>query len=271
MALDVFQIETAMTTGDRKTLLRLRSLVSEIHGPYAYLEVGSDMGGSLLPFLNDDLCQTVVSVDLRPAEVPDERGVTFVFEENTTAAMLQRLATYVADEQLAKLVTFDCDIADLGTSDLSSTVDLAFIDGEHTNIACFSDFVHLLPHMSADGLIAFHDANLISDAIQNIEQMLTYCSIEFRTLFCPTTLQLSGSVLRAASSRCSPMPRTIAPRMSQRSEESASTPSSTCARIRHRCGRASCSQIRRSCSAQSAASREDDFDGSYQDRQVENW
>lgn len=181
---DSFKIETAMTDEDKSALLRLQDLVRHHCGTYTYLEIGSERGGSILPLLADPSCQRAYSVDLRPAELDDERGVTFLYTENTTQHMLNELRSHLRHEEMQKLRTFECDARELTPDDVAArSLDFAFIDGEHTNTACFSDFMSLMPLLKSDACVAFHDANLISDALQNIEMFLEFERIEHTTVF----------------------------------------------------------------------------------------
>jgi hypothetical protein len=50
-------------------------------------------------------------------------------------------------------------------------------------VAAFSDVMSLLPIIAADAVISLHDANLVADAIQNLERFFTYAGIEFATVF----------------------------------------------------------------------------------------
>lgn len=188
-----FRIETAMTIGDKTSLLAVRGLVRSQLEHYTYLEIGSERGGSILPFLADRACERAYSVDLRPAELDDERGVTFFYTENSTKHMLDELAVHLNADELAKLCTFECDAREL-TPDVvgANSLDVAFIDGEHTNTACFSDFLSLMPFVKEDAFVVFHDANLISDAIQNIEMFLRFEGITFASTFLPDHVAVIG-------------------------------------------------------------------------------
>ncbi|MFM9927783.1 hypothetical protein VLK31_32775 [Variovorax sp. H27-G14] len=55
-----------------------------------------------------------------------------------------------------------------------------------------SDFIQVLSYLKPDSVIAFHDANLIIDAIQNAERMLRYLKIEFETVFLPDCVAAIG-------------------------------------------------------------------------------
>ena len=63
-----------------------------------------------------------------------------------------------------------------------------FIDGEHTNRAAFQDFLSLWRFAAADCVIAFHDANLITDAAQNVESFLRFQGARYESLVLPDVL-----------------------------------------------------------------------------------
>jgi hypothetical protein len=86
-------------------------------------------------------------------------------------------------EMLRKLITFECDASELRTKTISERVDLVLIDGEHTDRAAFRDFLSILPLVKDDAVIVFHDAQLIHDAIFNIESMLNYVGKSFYGCF----------------------------------------------------------------------------------------
>jgi hypothetical protein len=179
----IFTILTALSESDRKSFLRIQRAVRNKVGPYDYLEIGSEMGGSLIPHLLDPLCKTAVSIDLRPKSMPDERGTFFYYPDNSTEKMRQTLKEHIGDQPLEKLATFDSDASKVSAEALPAKPNLAMIDGEHTNIACFSDFVSVLSVIESNAVIAFHDSNLVADAILNCEKMLTYLHIPFETVF----------------------------------------------------------------------------------------
>jgi hypothetical protein len=56
---------TQLSENDRISLLTLQAAVRERYAEYAYLEIGSFRGGSLQPFLVDDCCTTLYSIDPR--------------------------------------------------------------------------------------------------------------------------------------------------------------------------------------------------------------
>ena len=72
--MDNFPINSQTSDSDKEVLLKIRSLL----GPkYSYLEIGSYLGGSLTPFLRDENCIKILSIDNRGQKQPDERGAKF--------------------------------------------------------------------------------------------------------------------------------------------------------------------------------------------------
>lgn len=181
----VFTIETQTSHRDRVALLRIQSLVRRVRGRYAYLEIGSHLGGTLLPHLLDPTCESVHSVDPRPPCQPDERGQVFYYVDNATARMREQLASEVPPGALLRLTTWEHHAANIPAQAYGRKFDLALIDGEHTNVAAFSDFVSILPTLERDACVAFHDANLVLDAITNIERLLRHEGTRHVTLILP--------------------------------------------------------------------------------------
>jgi len=112
--------------------------------------------------------------------------------ENSTARMLAELTDHIPAKNLCKLLTFDCDASELRTRDFTEKVDLVLIDGEHTNRAAFRDFISVLPFMKEDAVIIFHDAQLIHDAIANIEAMLHFVGKGFYGCFALDNVYVMG-------------------------------------------------------------------------------
>ena len=111
--------------------------------------------------------------------------------------MVAELSARIPAESIRKLVTFDCDASELGTRKLSEKVDIVLIDGEHTNRAAFRDFVSILPLVKNDAIIVFHDAQLIHDAIANIETMLHFLGKSFYGCFALDNVYAMGLGSRA--------------------------------------------------------------------------
>jgi hypothetical protein len=177
---------------DRVSFLRIQKLVREIRPGYTYLEVGSDIGGSLLPHLLDPCCAAAVSIDPRPHEQPDERGVDFQYVGNSTERMLGELGQHVRPHELGKLSTIEQDISVVDRSCLTIRPQLVLIDAEHTNVAAFSDFMGVLPLIADDALVTFHDANLVGDAIQMIERFLQHARTPYSLTILPSCVAVFG-------------------------------------------------------------------------------
>lgn len=168
---------------DQASLLALREIV-QAKEPCIYLEVGSELGQSLLPALLDPKCIEVHSVDLRsPLGQPDERGRTWAYS-STTPQMFAELAKTASPEQLAKLRTYDTDTA-VFAQYFKVPANLVFLDAEHTNAAAFQDFMNLQVMLPTDTIFAGHDSNLVFDAITNLAAMFTGLGIPFHLAYLP--------------------------------------------------------------------------------------
>ena len=152
-----FPVPSATSASDKLFLLGAMRLVREA-GAYRYLEIGSHLGGSLTPFLMDPTCEAVFSIDDRGRVQPDERGISFDYTGITTQTMIDELHRKgITTENLNAI---DGSITDIEVSD-AGLFDLSFIDGEHTDEACFRDFIWTFPMMKLDSIMAFHDSSLI--------------------------------------------------------------------------------------------------------------
>lgn len=181
----IFSVASETSKNDRTSLLMLQNLVAAQNNSYVYYEVGSHLGGTLVPHLLDQRCKSIVSIDPRPQQMPDERGKLIEYKGNSTKRMMQTLQEKLPSETLKKLTTFDSDAANVAHKDLPTVADLVFIDGEHTNAAAFSDFLSLFPMFAPDSIIAFHDANLTCDATLNVESFLRYAGVPHEIIFLP--------------------------------------------------------------------------------------
>lgn len=159
-----FPIESQTSDSDKAFLLDAQRLIRDVAPSYDYLEIGSFLGGSLAPFLSDPACRSILSIDERGMTLPDERGALFDYAGVTTQSMLDRLS--LAGLTTGKLATHDGPIETLPAPE--ALFDLAFIDGEHTDQACFRDFLWTLPLMKPNAAIMFHDSSLIYKAIRLI-------------------------------------------------------------------------------------------------------
>lgn len=169
----IFSIRSKTATEDRRSLLRLQNIVRS-RAPYTYLEIGSYLGGTLLPHVLDDFCTQIIAIDTRPPMSSDIRGEKISYPDASTEAMLRGLREKAGDKATSKILTFDSDAATVARNGIPFKADFAFIDGEHTNEATFEDFISTLSMCKPDALIAFHDSNLITDAILNCESLLRH-------------------------------------------------------------------------------------------------
>lgn len=154
------------SVGDRRALLAVQRAVRRAHGRYAYLEIGSHLGGTIQPHLADDRCSRIYSIDPRPAQTPDDRLTRPVvhYEDNSSESMLRLLAAAGLGD-VRKIVCIELDASQIDPGRIEQSPLIAFIDGEHTNRAVLSDFEFCSRIISADGVILFHDFLLTYEAI----------------------------------------------------------------------------------------------------------
>jgi Methyltransferase domain len=157
-------IKTQTSELDRISLLALHSACREAHGSFAYLEVGSYVGGSLQVLVADPRCVSITSIDSRPASAPDVRGASN-YRANTTARMLEALGS-VPDADLTKLHTIEAETSAVVPEDVNAP-QLCLIDGEHTYEAVLDDARFCRRVVREQGAIVFHDRRLIRTAIEH--------------------------------------------------------------------------------------------------------
>ncbi len=175
--IEIFKIHSETTFGDRRSLLTIQNIVRDRVPRYTYLEVGSHLGGTLYPHLTDPRCGLAYSVDKRPLSQPDERGVRYHYDGNSTARMVDELRPLLSASAIAKLRTHDADLSELTATAIPVRADLAFIDAEHTNRAAFRDFLRILRYVNDNAVIVYHDAALLFDALCNAEEFLIHQGI----------------------------------------------------------------------------------------------
>lgn len=171
------KISSQSSDSDKGSLLAVQAATRELRPSYRYLEIGSYLGGSIQPYLLDDRCARIYSIDKRPDEQPDERKIEYKYLNNSTERMMENLRGVAADK-IDKIVTIDGDTREIERSAVSETVDLCFIDGEHTDVAVMSDFRFCLDRLDPrGGAILFHDAQItyngIADCIAYLEEQGT--------------------------------------------------------------------------------------------------
>jgi Methyltransferase domain len=165
------RIDSQTTEPDRRSLLALHAAVAE-QGPFDYLEIGSHLGGSLQSLVLDARCRSIVSIDTRPPYQPDDRGGVYHYEDNSTARMLDLLRA-IPGADVAKLTTIERGTDELTPAELPVRPQFCFIDGEHTRGAALRDARFCLQALSGDGVIAFHDSNVVMPGIEDFVALLS--------------------------------------------------------------------------------------------------
>jgi hypothetical protein len=174
-------IEAELNKDDQTSLLAIQKAVREYKDNYCYLEIGSHLGGSIQPHLVDPRCYRIYSIDKRPLVVPDNRGGPIEYPENSTQRMMQ-LLTALSPTGVSKIVCFDDDAKNVPTTSISEKPDICFIDGEHTNQAVVSDFEFCHSVVKDDGVICFHDSEVVWRGLRVIVQRLKANKIQFQFL-----------------------------------------------------------------------------------------
>jgi hypothetical protein len=155
---------------DRISLLALHNACRDVHGEFAYLEVGSYVGGSLQVLVADPRCTAITSIDSRPDSAPDVRGVSD-YRGNTTQRMFDMLGA-VPGADLGKVRTIESDTSEIAPEDLAAP-QLCLVDGEHTYDAVLNDARFCRRVVRENGAIAFHDRRLVRPAIECFLDELT--------------------------------------------------------------------------------------------------
>ena len=165
-----FPIESQTSNEDKLFILDIMQCLKVNSSSYNYIEVGSFMGGTLAPFLIENHCHAIFSVDDRERAQPDERGVNYDYAGITSEKMINNLHHYGLNTE--KLILHDGSIETLQINSNENMFDLAFIDGEHTDEAAFRDFLYIMDFMKKNCIIMFHDSTLVFKALKLIILML---------------------------------------------------------------------------------------------------
>lgn len=177
------KIPSQSTDEDKRSLLACQAAVRELRPRYKYLEIGSHLGGSIQPHLLDERCSGIYSIDKRPRSQPDARGYDWVYENNSTARMLDNLLQLTDD--VSKIVTIDGDSRTIDPREVPDKIDLCFIDGEHTDEAVIADFEFCLRVLADNGAIVFHDSQITYLGIAACLKRLEERSIAFKAYVLP--------------------------------------------------------------------------------------
>jgi Methyltransferase domain len=178
------KIPSQSTELDKHSLLAVQNAVRELKSDYNYLEIGSYLGGSIQPYLLDDKCARIYSIDKRPPIQPDARGIDYAYQNNTTARMIEKLME-VAPEKMNKITTIDGDTAEISALQVADKVQLCFIDGEHTDAAVLRDFKFCCDVLDTNGAIAFHDSQITYNGIAESLKFLDGKSIKYNAYILP--------------------------------------------------------------------------------------
>ncbi|MFN6963025.1 MAG: class I SAM-dependent methyltransferase [Pyrinomonadaceae bacterium] len=178
------KIPSQSTDEDKRSLLACQAATRRLVPEYRYLEIGSYLGGSIQPYVLDDKCVRVYSIDKRPRLQPDERGYNWTYENNSTERMMHNLRAIDA-ERAGKVAAIDGDTRSLDPAAIESKVDLCFIDGEHTDGAVFADFSFCLRALGGRGAIMFHDSQITYNGIAACVEHLRSSGVDFRAYILP--------------------------------------------------------------------------------------
>lgn len=165
-------IRSQTSIGDKTSLLAVQRAIANKHKKYIYLEIGSYLGGSIQPHLVDSRCEKIYSLDPRPSQVPDERGLGYVYYEKNSSERMIELLSGIGHGNLEKIDCIDLDASEVAPEKIELSPQLIFIDGEHTNPSVLSDFEFCNKVVSKDGVILFHDFWTIHPAVLKICSML---------------------------------------------------------------------------------------------------
>ena len=162
-----FPIHSQTSIADKLVLLKVRKLL-QVLPSYSYLEIGSYLGGSLTPFLKDPQCASILSIDQRGSQPADERGLKYNYTGVTHQTMIDNLNKH--NFNASKLETFDGSVSEYNDKD--NKFNLMFVDGEHTDWACFRDFIHGMKLLADDSIVVFHDSSLIYKSLKIIQEYM---------------------------------------------------------------------------------------------------
>lgn len=155
-------VPSQTTDADRRSLLAIQRAVAASHSIYAYLEIGSHLGGTIQPYLADSRCGRIFSLDPRPAAQPDDRrpGHIARYENNSSQRMLEMLAGAGLGD-IGRISCIELDSSQVAPEMIAPAPTIAFIDGEHTARAVVADFNFCRQVLRPDGVVVFHDFSIL--------------------------------------------------------------------------------------------------------------
>ena len=172
------RIPAQLSSGDKASFLTILDAHAALFGEYAYLEIGSHLGGSIAPVLMDARCKKIYSIDKRPLRQPDDTGKDSLYPGNSTERMMKNLREIdpAAD---SRVKCFDSDTGTLAVPEFGLRPSLCFIDGEHTDAVAFRDYQFCLKVIQDRGTLVFHDANTVYLTLQRIVDDIKQAGLEF--------------------------------------------------------------------------------------------
>jgi hypothetical protein len=178
------KISSLSSPNDKTSFLACQKAARELLPEYIYLEIGSYMGGSLQPYVMDERCRKIYSIDKRPPSSPDESGFDAKYAGNTTRAMLNGLAKN-SPEGVKKITTLDGDVREIDAARVDEKPQVCLVDGEHTDEAAIRDYEFCRKVMADNGAVLFHDSAIIYKALLDIIKGLKAEGIKFRAYNIP--------------------------------------------------------------------------------------
>jgi hypothetical protein len=179
-------IHTGLSAEDRRSLLALHLACRRTNHEFRWLEIGSHLGGSLQALVRDPGCTKIDSIDSRPEQIPDERIATIAYPGNSTARMLHLLSD-LPDAYMPKVRTHD-----VGTEQLDPQAfeppHVCFIDAEHTDEACARDTEFCRKVLRDEGVIAFHDINVVYQSVAAFVATLGAAGTPHRVAYLPENI-----------------------------------------------------------------------------------
>lgn len=155
-------VPSQTTDADRRSLLAVQRAIATACGSYAYLEIGSHLGGTIQPYLADPRCSRIFSIDPRPATQPDDRCSGYIARYDNNSS--QRMLAMLSDARLGDVSRISCielNSSQVAPETIIPAPAIAFIDGEHTARAVVADFNFCRQVVRPDGGIVFHDFSIL--------------------------------------------------------------------------------------------------------------
>lgn len=174
LSVDLFDgIPSQTSLADRRSLLAVQRATARRNPEYAYLEIGSHLGGSIQPYLLDPRCSAIYSIDARPPEQPDDRSPGFIvrYPENSTERMLGNLRA-LDPARVSIVRCFDSDSSAVDPARIAPPPHIALIDGEHTVTAVLTDSAFCRKVLAPGGTILFDDFPIVYPAVLEITRAL---------------------------------------------------------------------------------------------------